>query len=40
MAVTDRSETALLVCETWKRLGLTQVQFAQGLGVRQVQRGE
>jgi DNA-binding transcriptional regulator YiaG len=33
MAATDRSDTALLVRETRKRLGLTQVQFAQTLGV-------
>lgn len=33
MPATDLSETALLVRGTRKRLGLTQVQFAQTLGV-------
>jgi transcriptional regulator with XRE-family HTH domain len=33
MPVTDRVGTAALVRETRKRLGLTQVQFAQALGV-------
>jgi len=33
MSVTDLSETAALVRETRKRLGLTQVKFAQSLGV-------
>jgi transcriptional regulator with XRE-family HTH domain len=33
MPVTDRVDTAALVRETRKRLGLTQVQFAQALGV-------
>jgi transcriptional regulator with XRE-family HTH domain len=33
MPVTDRVDTAALVRETRKRLGLTQVQFAQSLGV-------
>ncbi len=33
MPVTDRVDTAELVRETRKRLGLTQVQFAQALGV-------
>lgn len=33
MPVTDRVDTAVLVRETRKRLRLTQVQFAQALGV-------
>ncbi len=33
MRVTDRVDTAALVRETRKRWGLTQVQFAQALGV-------
>ncbi len=33
MPVTESLSTAMLVKETRKRLGLTQVQFAQALGV-------
>ena len=33
MPVTESLSTAVLVKETRKRLGLTQVQFAQALGV-------